>query len=141
MHLKLLAVAAGCCALTCNVAMAAQIRFVATLTGAGEVPPNATTGNGRAAATLDTATKAFRYEVTYSGLTGPAVAAHFHGPASPGQNAPPIIAIKSLASPMTGKAALTDGQIGDLLGGMWYFNIHTSAHPTGEIRGQLAKTP
>ena len=139
MQLKPLAVGVAFCALSWNAAKAAEIRYAAVLTGAEEVPPNATAGTGRATATLDTTTKTLNYEVTYSGLTGPAVAAHFHGPASPGQNAPPIITIKSAPSPMKGEAPLTDVQIGDLQGGMWYFNIHTAAHPTGEIRGQLAK--
>ena len=64
--------------------------------------------------------------------------AHFHGPAAPGANAPPIIVVKDLPSPMKGTATLTDAQIADLQAGKWYFNIHTSAHPGGEIRGQLA---
>ena len=44
----------------------------------------------------------------------------------PGQNAPPVITIKSLPSPMKGEATLTDSQISDLQAGMWYFNIHTA---------------
>ena len=141
MNLKSLAMAAAFCALSWSAAQAAEVHFAAALTGPDEVPPNATTGKGTATATLDTATKAFRYAVTYSGLTGPAMAAHFHGPASPGQNAPPVITMKSLASPMKGEATLTDPQIADLQAGKWYFNIHTTAHPSGEIRGQLAKAP
>ena len=141
MNLKSLAMTAVFCVLSWSAAQAAEVRFAAKLAGADEVPPNATAGKGEATATLNTATKAFRYSVTYSGLTGPAMAAHFHGPASPGQNAPPVITMKSLASPMKGQATLTDGQIGDLQGGRWYFNIHTAAHPSGEIRGQLAKAP
>jgi hypothetical protein len=129
------------CALSWNVAQAATIRFAAVLAGPGEVPPNATTGTGKATVTVNTVSRIIRYTVTYSGLTGPPVAAHFYGPASRGQNAPPIITIKSLASPMRGNAALTDGQIGDLLGGMWYFNIDTAAHPVGEVRGQLLQSP
>ena len=43
-----------------------------------------------------------------------------------------------LASPIRGDATLTDAQMKDLQDGKWYFNIHTAAHPDGEIRGQLA---
>jgi hypothetical protein len=42
-----------------------------------------------------------------------------------------------LASPIKGSATLTDGQIGNLKGGLWYINIHTAKIPDGEIRGQV----
>lgn len=116
---------------------AKTIHYATALNGASEVPPNTAGGTGMVRADLDTATRTFTYKVTYSGLTGPAVAAHFHGPAAPGTNAPPIITIKSLASPIKGSAVLTAGQMAELQAGKWYFNIHTKAHPGGEIRGQL----
>jgi hypothetical protein len=117
------------------------MHFAAALRGADEVPPNTTSGTGKVKATLDTATKAFSYTITYSGLTGPAMAAHFHGPAAPGANAPPVIPIAKLGSPIKATANLTDPQIADLTSGKWYFNVHTAAHPGGEIRGQLEKAP
>jgi hypothetical protein len=121
-----------------GTATAAVQHYSTRLAGGSEVPANDSKGVGKVEATLDTKTKAFSYSVTYSGLTGPATMAHFHGPAAPGANAPPVIVVKNLASPMKGTAVLTDGQIADLQAGRWYFNIHTSAHPGGEIRGQLA---
>ncbi|MDR8763944.1 hypothetical protein FEP90_05670 [Burkholderia multivorans] len=80
-----------------------------------------------------------RWTVTYANLTGPATAAHFHGPAPVGQNAGVQVPIPkdALASPIKGSAELTDAQVTDLMGGKWYFNVHTSAHPSGEIRGQM----
>jgi len=122
-----------------GVANAATLHFTTTLKGANEVPANDTSGAGKVQADLDTATKAFTYKVTYSGLTGPATMAHFHGPAAAGANAPPVVPVpaSALASPMSGAATLTDDQIADLKAGKWYFNIHTAAHPGGEIRGQL----
>ena len=123
-------------------AFADALHFSAALKGASEVPPNTTGGTGKVEATLDTATKKFTYAVTYSGLTGPATMAHFHGPAAPGANAPPTVPVptSALANPMNGEATLTDEQIADLKAGKWYFNIHTAAHPGGEIRGQLPAT-
>ena len=141
MQFRSLMVAAAACLLTAGAAQAATVHFAAVLKGAEEVPSNTTAGAGKVSADLNTATKAFTYKVTYSGLTGPAVGAHFHGPALPGANAPPVVPVTKLASPMKGKATLTDPQIADLTAGKWYFNIHTAANPGGEIRGQLAKAP
>ena len=123
--------------LAAGAAEAATEKFATTLSGGQEVPANTTTGKGSVEATLDTATKAFSYEITFSGLTGPAVAAHFHGPADPGANAPPMVAMSTPTSPIKGTATLTDKQIADLEAGKWYFNVHTMAHPGGEIRGQV----
>ncbi len=78
--------------------------------------------------------------MTYAGLTGPATAAHFHGPAKPGENAGPVITLSApLTSPSKGEETLTKEQSADLANGMWYLNVHTAAHPPGEIRGQLMK--
>jgi hypothetical protein len=121
-----------------SAAGAATQRFTAALKGADEVPANQTTGTGRVSATLDTATKVLTYKATYAGLTGPATMAHFHGPAAPGVNAPPTVPVAKPASPISGSATLTDAQIADLTSGKWYFNVHTAAHPGGEIRGQMA---
>jgi hypothetical protein len=140
MHIKAIAVAAGLLVLSTGAAHAALFTVTTTLKGADEVPPNTTAGKGEVSAMLDTSTKAFSYTVTYSGLTGPATAAHFHGPAAPGANAPPIITMTALASPIRGTATLTDAQMDDLRNGKWYFNVHTAAHPGGEIRGQLKVT-
>jgi hypothetical protein len=139
MRLRLFLGAMTMCMAAATVSQAETMRFAAHLTGASEVPPNDTTGTGDVDATLDTASNQFSYTVTYSGLTGPAVAAHFHGPAGPGVNAPPVITVAPLESPMKGTATLTAPQKADLTSGKWYFNIHTAAHPGGEIRGQLAQ--
>jgi CHRD domain len=122
-------------------AFAAMESYTATLNGASEVPPNDTKGTGSVTATYDTGTKKFTYTATYSGLTGPATAAHFHGPAAPGVNAPPVVPVAptALASPIKGDATLTDAQAADLESGKWYFNVHTAAHGPGEIRGQVMK--
>jgi hypothetical protein len=141
MRLGSIAVASVLFLAVASVAGAATLRFATALKGSDEVPPNDTTGTGQVTATLNTATKAFHYTVTYSGLTGPATMAHFHGPAAPGANAPPVITMKTLPSPIKGTETLTDAQITDLTGGKWYFNVHTAAHPSGEIRGQLAAAP
>lgn len=117
------------------------IDMAATLSGANEVPPVQSTGRGTAVVTLDTATRELRWEVRVEGLSGPITAAHFHGPGSASQNAGVVIPIAKAGdpSPFKGSATLTPEQVSDLLGGRYYVNIHTSAHPPGEIRGQVAK--
>jgi hypothetical protein len=125
-----------------GVAQAAQINFKADLNSAGEVPPVTGAGKGTAAVSLDTATKMLTWTVTYSGLSGPATAAHIHGPAAPGANAGVLVPFTGdLASPIKGSATLTDAQISDLEAGKWYVNVHTAANKSGEIRGQLARAP
>lgn len=120
-------------------AHAEMLQFKATLSGAQEVPPKTTEGKGDALATLDTTTKTLSYTATYTGLSGPATAGHIHGPAAAGANAGVLIPFASAASPVTGKATLTDAQIADLEAGKMYVNFHTAANPGGEIRGQLTK--
>lgn len=128
----------------CLVSGAAQAEtkiFKATLSGASEVPPTTSVGTGAATATLDTATNKLSWDVAYSGLTGPALAAHIHGPADPGQNAGVAVPLKVTPSPITGSKVLTAAQAADLEAGKDYVNIHTAANKGGEIRGQLQPAP
>jgi hypothetical protein len=93
---------------------------------------------GEAWVNLDMASKMLDWKVEYSGLSGPATMAHFHGPAPVGKAAGVAVPLKGdLGSPTKGSAAVTDAQIADLKSGMWYVNVHTAAHPGGEIRGQV----
>jgi hypothetical protein len=115
-------------------------KFKATLDGKSEVPPNTSAGTGTADIDYDAATKKVSWKVTYSGLSGPATAAHFHGPAEAGKNGGVAVPIPSIASsPAEGSATLTDAQAADLLAGKYYVNIHTAANPGGELRGQVTK--
>lgn len=115
-------------------------KMKATLDGKSEVPPTTTAGTGNADIDYDAATKKISWKVTYSGLSGPATAAHFHGPAEAGKNAGVAVAIpNATSSPVEGSATLTDAQAADLMAGKYYVNIHTAANPGGEIRGQVTK--
>jgi CHRD domain-containing protein len=126
-------------ALSTVAARADVIKLHADLKGSNEVPPNTSTATGKAEATFDTETKVLTYTVTYAGLSGPAMGAHFHGPGEAGKNAGIVLPFKTLQSPIQGSATLTDGQAADLLAGKWYANIHTAANPGGELRGQMVK--
>jgi hypothetical protein len=124
-----------------SAALAATQRYHATMNGKSEVPPTTSTGTGTTSATLDTTSKVLSYSVTFDGLSGPATAAHFHGPAAKGANAGVVVPIGSAnpISPVTGSATLTDEQIKDLRAGRWYVNVHTAANKAGEIRGQMLR--
>jgi CHRD domain-containing protein len=115
-------------------------KMKATLDGKSEVPPTTSAGTATADIDYDAATKKLTWKLTYSGLTGPATAAHFHGPAEDGKNAGVAVAIPNAgSSPVEGSATLTDAQAADLTAGKYYVNIHTAANPGGEIRGQVSK--
>jgi hypothetical protein len=118
-------------------ALAEETKFMAMLSGAEEVPAVETAATGSGNITWNSETKELSWAIDFSGLSGPATAAHFHGPADPGANAGPVITLDDLESPSEGKATLTDEQAADLASGKWYVNVHTAAHPDGEIRGQV----
>jgi CHRD domain len=122
-----------------SLTYAATLQFKADLKGSSEVPPAQTTGAGTVTVTFDQTTKRLTWNGTYSGLTGPATGAHFHGPAEPGRNAGVALTIRPATSPFMGSATLTDAQATDLIAGRWYVNIHTNANEGGELRGQLVK--
>ncbi len=117
------------------------VTLTATLNGAQEVPPNDKAGTGQAEVSFNKDTGELKYRVTYAGLSGPATGAHIHGPAAATANAPVVVPFASAASPIAGEAKLNPTQAGDLLAGLYYVNVHTAAHPGGEIRGQLRLKP
>jgi CHRD domain len=125
-------------------AYAAGTTFKASLNGASEVPPNTSAGKGSVTVTFDPASKQLTWDGTFSGLSGPATAAHIHGPAEAGKNAGVAVPLSQkdtpFTSPFKGSATLTDAQAADLMGGRYYVNIHTEANKGGEIRGQLMKS-
>ena len=120
-------------------AKAETVTLKADLKGSNEVPPNTSTASGTAEAVLDTASKELKYTIRFTGLSGPAVGAHFHGPGEPGKNAGIVLPFKTVQSPIEGTATLTDAQVADLLAGKWYANIHTGGNPGGELRGQMVR--
>lgn len=115
-------------------------KMKAMLDGKSEVPANTSAGKGTADIDYDAASKKMSWKLTYSGLSGPATAAHFHGPAEAGKNAGVMVPItNATSSPAEGSATLTDAQAADLMAGKMYINVHTAANPGGEIRGQVMK--
>jgi len=91
--------------------------------------------------TYDPERRLITWNLTYDGLSGPAMMAHFHGPAAQGRNGPPVITLSeksaTVSNPIEGQATLTAEQAQQLMAGEWYINVHTQVNPNGEIRGQV----
>jgi hypothetical protein len=122
-----------------SAASAATVSYSARLSGSRENPKTDSKGTGKMDATFDTKTKELKYTLTFDGLSGPATAAHLHGPATAKQNAGVVAPLgdKNPVSPVSGTATLTDDQAKALQSAKIYVNVHTAAKPGGEIRGQL----
>ena len=120
-------------------AAAATVHFTATMdgpqanAGAGTGSP----GIGFATMSLNTDTNFFTWNITWSGLLGTPTLMHFHGPALPNQNAGVQIGTGVAGPPVIGNAIINASQEADLLAGLWYLNLHTTAFGGGEIRGQV----
>lgn len=138
--MKLAGLAVTALLLSGTASLAEMVKMAATLDGAQQSPPVKTDGKGTAALTFDTDTRKLDWTIEYSGLSGPAAAGHFHGPADAGANAGVAVPFEGdLASPIKGSATLTDAQAADLMAGKYYINLHTAANKGGEIRGQVTK--
>lgn len=134
--IKQLTTTVAACAMLASPAFAETVKYTADLTAGAEVPPTDSAATGTADVTVDTEAHTLTWKVMVDGLTGDPTAAHIHGPAAEGENAPPVIDMS--AAIMDGNADITDAQLSDLEAGNYYVNVHTEEYPDGEIRGQLA---
>lgn len=89
-------------------------------------------GNGEGHFIFNTETDQLTTDVTYEGLTSSPTAAHIHGSTGIVVNYPVP------ESPLSGTATLSRSDAQSLLAGTLYFDVHTAAHPSGEIRGRIA---
>jgi len=121
--------------------------FTGTFSGAQEVPPVSTSAGGTVYVFINPAATEVKYAVSYTGLSGPLVAAHIHA-GSPGVNGQIMLPLTPGPSTMFGSltqanfqstsAATTWSAALNLIRtGRAYVNLHTAAHPQGEIRAAL----
>lgn len=126
--------------LTSNVA----IKFAAQLEASQEVPATTSSAAGFGLFTLNASADSLRYQIGVSHLSGAMTGAHFHQ-ASAGANGP---VVRDLQNDFVGDfangvwtnteaQALTPELAVELLAGKIYVNLHTSANPGGEVRGQV----
>lgn len=122
--------------------------FNTSLSGANEVPVAVeTSASGEAIVAVNAAADMVYYRVMVSNIMS-VTRAHIHN-APAGSNGSSIITLFDAAdadsgtfdadNPATGSSAITTAQLFDLLSGNHYINVHTEAHGSGEIRGQLAR--
>jgi len=107
------------------------------LTGANEVPPVMTSASGSGTVTVNE-DHTVTAKITATGMT--ATAAHIHQ-AAMGANGKVIVPFtktgdNEFSAPPGAK--LTDEQYAAYKAGDLYVNVHSAAHPGGEIRAQLS---
>jgi CHRD domain len=131
--------AAAMTAVFVSGASAGTVSYSARLNGRSEVPKTDSKGKGKFDGSFDTQSKVMTYKLTFGGLSGPAAAAHIHGPATRTQTAGVVAPVgdKNPTSPVSGSVTLTDDQVKMLQSAKLYVNVHTAANPGGEIRGQI----
>ena len=115
-----------------------QILFTTSLMGSNEVPAVTTNGTATAWAVLSPDMTSLTFHITYAQLDSTFTAAHFHS-GKAGTNGGVVFPITSFqGNTATGTwNNLPDSIITQLLNGDIYINVHSMAHPNGEIRGQL----
>ena len=142
MHFSLRTTIPLAAALVLGLAPLAQARTV-TLSGSFVAEGGATTTPaGQFTGTLDTMSNKVTYTITYSGLSGPVTASHFHGPATAQQTAGVLLPIPGpYSSGMTGTLKANSATVKDILNGETYVNLHTAKYPMGEARAQVTAAP
>ena len=139
------------------MARAQKKSFEATLSGSNEVPAVDSAAHGRATFRLSKSGKSLLYTISVTGIEDPTMA-HIHLAAA-GKDGPPIVPLyptkahpmkmgkvsgllargditaAHLVGPMKGKT-LAD-LLGQIRAGDTYVNVHSKAHPGGELRGQI----
>ncbi len=110
------------------------INSSALLNGDQEVPPVTTTAKAYAITSINATLDTLRYTMGYTGITP--IGAHIHQ-AAVGIDGPVVIPLNLLIPGIySGKTVLGDDVFTSFLKDELYFNIHSSANPNGEIRGQ-----
>jgi hypothetical protein len=115
-----------------------QVIF-AEASGAQEVPANASTASARGFVVYNPGNRGLSGSFTLNGVA--ATAAHLHN-ADVGVNGPVVIGLAETATGsgvwvVPANTVLTAAQAAALLSGQLYFNAHSAAVPSGEVRGQI----
>jgi Cu/Zn superoxide dismutase len=121
---------------------ATTIELSAAMNAAQEVPTptgdvSAAAGTFTASVTKTATGATLTWQLSFSGLTGPAGAAHIHK-APRGQPGGVVVPLCGpCQSPVSGEANVDAAVLAALQTGEAYANVHTAANGPGEIRGQI----
>jgi len=118
---------------------------IARMDSAQEVPSptGAVPGKGTGSFWLNNTGTAIGYSITVDGLSGSLNAGHFHNAATgtPGGVVKALTFVNGAANGIWSTSDATqpptDSMITEFLNGRLYINVHTTANPGGEIRGQV----
>jgi len=146
MRLRYTVVLVAALLLVPTAAPRADTGFSCSINALQEVPPNASPATGSGFFVLDNAGTALSYSISFSNLTAPRTAEHFHSPGLPGVNAGVVRTIAGAGGTSGSDIGvwtsldaqpLTATRVAELLAGKTYVNVHTNNFPGGEIRGQI----
>ncbi|MCM0045683.1 MAG: CHRD domain-containing protein, partial [Burkholderiaceae bacterium] len=112
--------------------------FSATLAGSEEVPPVNTAATGTGLVVIDPTTRAMKATIVTADIAG--TQAHIHA-APRGVAGPVVFPLVETGGAGSGvwttTVTLSSEQLTQLQSGNYYFNVHSTAFPEGEIRGQI----
>ena len=119
------------------------IPLTTVISGDSERPnPVATTGSGLGILRMEN--DELRFDIAYKGLSGPAMAGHFHGSAKASASTNVMVELTpynggawGVNGSISGMVKLVTNQITAAKTGLMYLNLHTPNNPAGEVRGQL----
>jgi hypothetical protein len=109
--------------------------FVALMSGANEVPATTTTATGAVQFVLDYSATTVRYRSQITGLADATSALVLQAPV--GMAGPQIATLTLIGLNPSGTWAVTLTDVDNLRASLYYLDIRSTAHPSGEIRGQI----
>ena len=107
-----------------------------SLSGAQEIPPVETSASGTGTISVG-ADKSVSGNVTVSGMSVTVAHIHEAGAGTTGLIIIPLAKTSDTVWTVPAGTKLTDAQYESYKAGKLYFNMHSAAHKTGEIRGQI----